>query len=98
MRAAANRPGHGSWIWLAAAVPSATVLTGAALRYASPHCPAAAPGAAAPSAAGSGPAPGFSAAPAVSAVAVSYDPGRVAGSCLLGPFPAGGSYISLPPQ
>ena len=96
-----NRPRHGNWIWLATAVLSATVLTGAALRYASPHCPAGIPDAAAAatsSPAGGGPATGFSAPPAVSAEAVFYNPGRVAGSCLLGPFPAGGLYISLPPQ
>jgi expansin len=29
--------------------------------------------------------------------AVFYDPGRAAGSCSLGPFPAGGWYASLPP-
>ena len=29
--------------------------------------------------------------------AVFYDPGRVTGSCALGPFPAGGWYASLPP-
>jgi expansin (peptidoglycan-binding protein) len=32
-----------------------------------------------------------------SAVAVFYDPGRAVGSCSLGPFPAGGRYVSLPP-
>ena len=30
--------------------------------------------------------------------AVFYDPGRAAGSCGLGPFPAGGWYASLPPH
>ena len=30
--------------------------------------------------------------------AVFYDPGRAAGSCGLGPFPAGGRYVSLPPR
>ena len=30
--------------------------------------------------------------------AVFYDPGRAAGSCGLGPFPAGGWYASLPPR
>jgi expansin (peptidoglycan-binding protein) len=33
-----------------------------------------------------------------SAVAVFYDPGHVVGSCSLGPFPARGRYVSLPPQ
>ena len=33
-----------------------------------------------------------------SAVAVFYDPGTAVGSCSLGPFPAGGRYVSLPPQ
>ena len=32
------------------------------------------------------------------AVAVFYDPGQAAGSCTLGPFPAGGRYASLPPE
>ena len=32
-----------------------------------------------------------------SAVAVFYDPGDAVGSCSLGPFPAGGRYVSLPP-
>ena len=27
-----------------------------------------------------------------------YDPGQAAGSCGLGPFPAGGRYASLPPR
>lgn len=31
-----------------------------------------------------------------SAVAVFYDPGTAVGSCSLGPFPAGGRYVSLP--
>jgi hypothetical protein len=30
--------------------------------------------------------------------AVFYDPGQAAGSCGLGPFPAGGRYASLPPR
>jgi expansin len=33
-----------------------------------------------------------------SAVAVFYDPGGAVGSCSLGPFPAGGRYVSLPPE
>ena len=33
-----------------------------------------------------------------SAVAVFYDPGNAVGSCSLGPFPAGGRYVSLPPE
>lgn len=32
-----------------------------------------------------------------SAVAVFYDPGTAVGGCSLGPFPAGGRYVSLPP-
>jgi expansin (peptidoglycan-binding protein) len=32
------------------------------------------------------------------AVAVFYDPGKAVGSCSLGPFPAGGRYVSLPPE
>ncbi len=35
---------------------------------------------------------------AVEGHAVFYDPGRAAGSCGLGPFPAGGWYASLPPR
>src|SRR6266545_1086691 len=35
---------------------------------------------------------------AVQGHAVFYDPGRAAGSCGLGPFPAGGWYDSLPPR
>jgi expansin (peptidoglycan-binding protein) len=31
------------------------------------------------------------------AVAVFYDPGTAVGGCSLGPFPAGGRYVSLPP-
>jgi len=33
-----------------------------------------------------------------SAVAVFYDPGTAVGSCSLGPFPASGRYVSLPPE
>jgi len=36
--------------------------------------------------------------PAVEGHAAFYDPGRAAGSCGLGPFPAGGWYASLPPS
>lgn len=94
-----GRPGHGSWIWLGTAVLSATVLTGVALRYVSSRCPAATPVAAATSSpAGAGGGAGFSAPPPASGEAVFYNPGRVAGSCLLGPFPADGLYVSLPPQ
>jgi len=32
------------------------------------------------------------------AVAVFYDPGHAVGSCSLGPFPAAGRYVSLPPE
>jgi expansin (peptidoglycan-binding protein) len=32
------------------------------------------------------------------AVAVFYDPDHAVGSCSLGPFPAGGRYVSLPPE
>jgi expansin (peptidoglycan-binding protein) len=32
------------------------------------------------------------------ALAVFYDPGHAVGSCSLGPFPAGGRYVSLPPE
>jgi expansin (peptidoglycan-binding protein) len=32
------------------------------------------------------------------AVAVFYDPGTAVGSCSLGPFPASGRYVSLPPE
>jgi expansin len=32
------------------------------------------------------------------AMAVFYDPGKAVGSCSLGPFPAGGRYVSLPPE
>jgi hypothetical protein len=35
---------------------------------------------------------------AIQGHAVFYDPGRAAGSCGLGPFPAGGRYASLPPR
>jgi len=34
----------------------------------------------------------------IPATAVFYDPGSALGSCWLGPFPAGGRYVSLPPQ
>lgn len=46
-----------------------------------------------PSGPGSGAYPG-----GTPAVAVFYDPGTAAGSCELGPFPAGGRYASLPPE
>jgi expansin (peptidoglycan-binding protein) len=36
--------------------------------------------------------------PVLQGQAVFYDPGRAAGSCGLGPFPAGGRYASLPPR
>ena len=36
--------------------------------------------------------------PVVEGHAAFYDPGRAAGSCGLGPFPAGGWYASLPPS
>ena len=36
--------------------------------------------------------------PAIQGHAVFYDPGQAAGSCGLGPFPAGGWYASLPPR
>jgi expansin (peptidoglycan-binding protein) len=35
---------------------------------------------------------------AIQGLAVFYDPGQAAGSCGLGPFPAGGWYASLPPR
>ncbi|MGH3122653.1 MAG: expansin EXLX1 family cellulose-binding protein, partial [Streptosporangiaceae bacterium] len=35
---------------------------------------------------------------AIEGHAVFYDPGQAAGSCGLGPFPAGGRYASLPPR
>ncbi len=35
---------------------------------------------------------------AIQGHAVFYDPGQAAGSCGLGPFPAGGRYASLPPR
>ena len=31
-------------------------------------------------------------------MAVFYDPGHAVGSCSLGPFPAAGRYVSLPPE
>jgi expansin len=36
--------------------------------------------------------------PVIEGRAVFYDPGQAAGSCGLGPFPAGGRYASLPPR
>jgi expansin len=36
--------------------------------------------------------------PTIEGHAVFYDPGQAAGSCGLGPFPAGGWYASLPPR
>ncbi len=36
--------------------------------------------------------------PVTEGQAVFYDPGQAAGSCGLGPFPAGGRYASLPPR
>jgi expansin len=36
--------------------------------------------------------------PVIEGHAVFYDPGQAAGSCGLGPFPAGGRYASLPPR
>jgi len=44
-----------------------------------------------------GPGTGPAATAAVPGRAVFYDPGRAAGSCALGPFPAHGWYASLPP-
>lgn len=41
---------------------------------------------------------GASAGPVRSGLALYYDPGTAVGSCSLGPFPAGGLYVSLPPQ
>jgi expansin len=42
--------------------------------------------------------PSTTASPVVEGQAVFYDPGRAAGSCGLGPLPAGGQYASLPPR
>jgi expansin len=42
--------------------------------------------------------PAAPARPVVAGQAVFYDPGQAAGSCGLGPFPAGGRYASLPPR
>ena len=42
--------------------------------------------------------PGAPDRPAIEGLAVFYDPGQAAGSCGLGPFPAGGRYASLPPR
>ncbi|HVB46326.1 MAG TPA: expansin EXLX1 family cellulose-binding protein [Streptosporangiaceae bacterium] len=100
--AARSRPVHGNWIWLVTAALTATVLTGAALRYAATSCPAAASGPATrlPGAAmaRTPPATGAAVTPAATGEAVFYDPGSVAGSCSLGPFGAHGLYVALPPQ
>jgi expansin (peptidoglycan-binding protein) len=44
------------------------------------------------------PSPAALASPVIEGQAVFYDPGQAAGSCGLGPFPAGGRYASLPPR
>jgi expansin (peptidoglycan-binding protein) len=59
---------------------------GAARRAGTGTAPS--PVAASPALAGSG----------IRGLAVFYDPGQAAGSCGLGPFPAGGWYASLPPR
>ena len=51
------------------------------------------PGATAPAAS-----PDVLGSPVTGGQAVFYDPGQAAGSCGLGPFPAGGRYASLPPR
>jgi expansin len=104
-----HRPVHGNWIWLVTGVLSATLLTGAALHYqaiACPAGPATQAGAAGPAAAtqtvtaSASPQPAAtpSQPPAASGQAVFYDPGSAVGSCSLGPVPADGLYVSLPPQ
>jgi expansin (peptidoglycan-binding protein) len=101
--AAPHRPRQGNRIWLVTCVITVAVLTGGAVRWSAGACAASrGPGAlmAGPAALtavrpGSSPA---SAASAASGHAVFYDPGRAAGSCSLGPFPATGWYASLPPR
>jgi len=98
-----HHPRQGNWIWLASGIMAMAMLAAAALRLTSGGCPAAgrpaaAPGAATPAAGHSaGAPPGRPAGPATGHRAVFYDPGHAAGSCALGPFPAGGWYASLPP-
>lgn len=76
-----------------ASAAGAAGAAGAATPAMSPH-----PGTNPPGAATAFATPGPTPAPAASGLAVFYNPGTVAGSCSLGPFPPGGLYVSLPPQ
>jgi expansin (peptidoglycan-binding protein) len=105
-------PRQANRIWLVSCVITVAVLTGAALQWSAGACaasglpggvaagPPARPAARSPLLAGVAPqaGPASSPASAVAGHAVFYDPGRAAGSCSLGPFPAAGWYASLPPR
>ena len=107
-------PRNGNRIWLVTSVVTVLVMVFVAVKLTGSGCRAApradgsaaaavrsppagdgadADGAARPAAAGSG-----LARFAIQGHAVFYDPGQAAGSCGLGPFPAGGRYASLPPR
>ncbi|HEV2376426.1 MAG TPA: expansin EXLX1 family cellulose-binding protein [Streptosporangiaceae bacterium] len=106
MHSAPRPPAPGNRVWLIGGVlGGAAALSTAFVLFPTAHgCPRPAAGRRAATgqltatrAGNATPTPGPT--PAASrATAVSYDPGDGAGSCTLGPLPASGSYVSLPPR
>ncbi len=108
------QPRNGNRIWLVTCVVTVLVVVLVVVNVTQSGCPAepgsagnaaAARGAGAATGTGTGPMTGsaLAASPAlarsvIEGHAVFYDPGQAAGSCGLGPFPAGGWYASLPPR
>lgn len=62
------------------------------------HGPLPGPAQAAAASTAAGPGSNRTPGPVTSGLAVYYYPAKAVGSCSLGPFPAGGLYVSLPPQ
>ena len=107
------QPRNGNRIWLVTCIVTVIVAVFLVLKVTGSSCPADpraavgrganARGADGARADGTGPSAALAASPAlarsvIEGHAVFYDPGQAAGSCGLGPFPAGGRYASLPPR
>ena len=109
-----RQPRNGNRIWPVTSVVTVLIVVFVAVKLTGSGCPALPRAAGSAAAAGAGgPGRGAAGEPraasplaarpawarsAIEGMAVFYDPGQAAGSCGLGPFPAGGWYASLPPR